>query len=255
MRVLIIEDEKVCATYLKYVLQQIRADIQVCAVLPSVEEALWWFEHNPPPELIFSDICLSDGLSFEIFETFNVRAPIIFCSAHQEYSLQAFENNGFDYLLKPVGKERIVRSLAKIEALQHLCFAMQSDSFPKNSEVLGTAVQNSYKSAVLAYYKDKIIPIRTSDIDCLHSEHNIVHVYSGGKKFQVGDSLDNLTVTLDSRTFYRANRQFIINRRVIENIEQFFGRKLAVTLSIKTPEPVVVSKGKASRFLKWVEWA
>ncbi len=252
IEVLILEDEIKAAKELKALIEQLRGDIRVCALLQSVKEAITWFAGNPAPGLILSDIQLSDGLCFEIFRTVKVEAPVIFCTAYDKYALAAFESNSIDYLLKPIEKDKLEKSLEKFDRLKEL-FSHEPSGYHQRLANLMTQISKNHISSLLVYFQNKIIPVNTQDINYIYTRGDKVGVYSGNEQYEFHESMDELMAKLNPADFYRANRQFIIHRRSILNIEQLFGRKLLVLLSTSTPETVVISKAKASDFLKWVE--
>jgi two-component system response regulator LytT len=252
IRILILEDEIKAARELKALIEQSRGDMQVCGLLQSVKEAIVWLERNPAPGLIFSDIQLSDGLCFEVFRAIRIEAPVIFCTAYDKYSLAAFESNGIDYLLKPIEKDKLEKGLEKFDRLREMFNQEQSGYHQRLSNVM-TQIGKNHISSLLVYFQNKIIPVSTQDIPYIYAKDDKVTVFSGNDQYEFYESMDDLMVKLNPADFYRANRQFIIHRRSIVNIEQLFGRKLLVLLYISTPETIVVSKAKASEFLRWVE--
>lgn len=252
IEVLILEDEIKAAKELKVLIEQLREDIHVCALLQSVKEAIAWFAVNPAPGLILSDIQLSDGLCFEIFRAEKVEAPVIFCTAYDKYALAAFESNGIDYLLKPIEKDKLEKSLEKFDRLREI-FRQEPSGYHQRLANLMAQIGKNHISSLLVYFQNKIIPVNTRDVSYIYTKGDNVRVYSGNDQYEFHESMDELMAKLNPADFYRANRQFIIHRKSIVNIEQLFGRKLLVLLSTPTPETVVVSKAKATDFLKWVE--
>lgn len=260
MHILIIEDEIKTGKELKKQLELLDESIEIMGILPSVKSALKWFSENKFPDLIFSDIQLADGLSFEIFKQIDVSAPIIFCTAYDEYAIRAFEANSIDYLLKPVEESKLAASLKKYEILKNLFVANHPVQQPEGSfqkkleDMLGKLSSTSYKSTILVYNQGKIFPLRTADIAYIHYENGIVSIYPfTGQKYVVNHTLDELEAMLNPREFFRANRQFVVGRNCIGTIEHYFTRRLAVNLLVDTPEPVIVSKIKSSEFLRWIE--
>ncbi|SEW37764.1 two component transcriptional regulator, LytTR family [Chitinophaga sp. YR573] len=247
INVLIIEDEVKAAKELKKLLEQLRDDMQVTDILQSVEAAEEWFEVNPHPGLIISDIQLADGLSFEFFNRVSVKAPVIFCTAFDEYAIRAFETNGIDYLLKPVEKDKLAQSLEKFDMMKSIFSGQQLQN-------LFTQIKAPFKTTLLAHFQDKIIPVRTAEVVFVYAANGLIGVFTvAGRKYYVNSTLDELESSLDPHEFYRANRQFIISRNAIMNIEHSFARKLVVKVQPDAPESIVISKAKASEFLKWME--
>jgi len=250
-QVLIIEDEIKTGKELKNLVESLREDMEVTSILSSIKSAVKWLKENPMPALIFSDIQLADGLCFEIFRQVQVEAPIIFCTAYDEYAIQAFDANGIDYLLKPIDEEKLLRGLNKYNKVNN---QEESSDYQKQLSNLLIQMEKPYKNSLLIYFQEKIIPIKTTDIDFIHSENGIVTIYMNNKqKHNTNHTLETMETMLNPDQFYKANRQFIIHRQAILNIEHYFTRRLVVKLTQATPEPVIISKVKASEFLKWVE--
>ncbi|GAA4322957.1 LytTR family DNA-binding domain-containing protein [Mucilaginibacter gynuensis] len=252
MRVVIIEDESKTAKELKSMLEEIDGDIRVEIVLPSVATAIKWLKENPAPELIFSDIQLGDGLSFEIFRDVQTEAPVIFCTAFDEYAIRAFESNSIDYLLKPVTEDMLQRSLEKyLRFKEHL---ISSNQYLLNLNKVLVQMDTSYKQNILVHYREKIIPIRVADIYFIYASNGVVYVYTGNNKsYPVQYTIEQMEAMLNPQQFFRANRKFILNRDIISNIEHYFNRKLVVVTSYESPEKIIISKVRAPAFLKWME--
>lgn len=249
--VMIIEDEVKVANELKFMIEQSNSNFKVCSILHSVLDARVWLMNNKAPQLIFCDIHLKDGLGFEIFRNLPVVAPVIFCTSYHEYALKAFENNGIDYLIKPIDNSRLNRSLKKFLQLKEI-FTEENALFNKrNSNAV--SYMNGYKSSLLVYYQDKIIPISLDKLDFIYYNNYHVTVHTQTAQYETRDTLNNIITTLNPRDFFRANRQFIVHRKAVTSIQQYFGRKLLIGISSPTPEPVIISKANSSEFLKWVE--
>ncbi|GGB88218.1 DNA-binding response regulator [Dyadobacter sediminis] len=249
--ILIIENESKIAQELKDMIELTNAEFKVCGILQSVFEAKIWLINNKTPQLIFCSIQLPDGLGFEIFQDLSIAAPVIFCTDYNEYALEAFENNGIDYLLKPLDHFKLQRSLKKFTQLKEL---FGEENALNNRKFNNAALYlNSYKSSLLVYYQDKIIPVSLDKVDFIYYNNYQVNVYMQNAHYETRDTLNNIITSLNPKDFFRANRQFIIHRKAVVNIQQYFGRKLLIGTSSPTPEPVVVSKANSSEFLKWVE--
>ena len=254
MTILIIEDEIQIALDLKESIQLIRPDYDIAAILDSVEAALTWFERHPSPDLIFSDIQLGDGLAFEIYQQVEITCPVIFCTAYDEYAIEAFNNNGIDYLLKPVTTENLKKSIAKMELfsksgatetnIRHLLQAFKEMDL-KNKE---------FKVTYLVHYRDKLIPVNISDILLFTIREDGVQLYtSDNKNYHLNQALDKIETNTDPHLFYRANRQHLLAFSSIVEIQLTSDRKLLINHSVKGIEPILVSKAKASDFLRWLE--
>lgn len=251
INVLIIEDEAKAARELAATLLNIDDDIRVLATLDSIEQAVLWFNANPPADLIFSDIQLADGLCFEIFHEVKIQTPVVFCTAFDEYLMTAFDTNAVSYLLKPITREKLEKALDKFHAMKS---AFEKEENGKRLSGLLQQLHYSYKTTLLVHQKEKIIPVQIRDIAFFYLERSMVAITTlGRQKYHLAATLDELEKTIDPSIFYRANRQFLVNRAAIVNAERFFARKLVARLSVDTPEPVIVSKAKASEFLQWLE--
>ena len=248
MKALIVEDEILASKHLMQVLDE-AGDISVITVLDSIRETVEWFRKNPQPDIVFMDVHLADGTAFEIFRHTNIACPIVFTTAYDEYALKAFKVNSIDYLLKPVELDDVQGALKKLKELS-------------GSEELKTALNNlitsyekksKYKKHFLIPSKgDKLIPVQTSDIACFYIDAGVVKALSvDGKTFRFDNTLDELEDLLDPGLFFRANRQFIISRASIKDIDLWFNSRLSVNLKIAVPEKILISKARISEFKKW----
>lgn len=248
MNVLIIEDEIKTGKELRRLIEGLDDSITVLGVLTSVKSAIAWFESHPAPDLVFSDIQLGDGLSFEVFRQVSLNGPVIFCTAFDEYAVQAFEASGIDYLLKPVDEEKLGQSLVKYKKLKVFFKSM-------DMERLAGQFDNTYKRTILVYLRDQIVPVKTVDIAYIHAANGLVNLVTRqNHPYACQYTMDQVEGMLDPRQFYRANRQFIINREVIQNVQHYFNRRLCIVTSCPTPERIIISKVKATDFLQWMEW-
>jgi two-component system response regulator LytT len=250
MNVIIIEDELRTAKDLRDILEALQEDIHVLAILPSVIQAVKWLNENPAPDLIFSDIQLGDGLSFEIFKEVKVNAPVIFCTAFDQYAIQAFESNSIDYLLKPIEEEMVARSIQKyFKVKEHY-----GEVFQGNLHKTILQLDGSYKQSLLIHHSEKIIPLKVSSIAYIFAGNGLITLHtSNGQNYFVQYTIEQLETLLNPTQFFRANRQFIVNREAIENIEHYFNRRLVLQLHQQTPVKIIVSRQKVHDFLSWIE--
>ncbi len=251
MKIVIIEDEKLTAKDLADTIKEIEPSVEIMAILQSVKEALAFFNHSPSIDLIFSDIELGDGLSFEIFNKTNNQIPIIFCTAYQQYTLEAFQSVGIDYILKPFNKSSVEKTMIKYKILK--------DGFRKPSSemdmLLAALKSNLYgiNPSVIVHQGDKVIPISGSNIALFFLENDTTFAYTfEQKRYLISQKLDTLEKTF-SATFFRANRQFLINRKAVKDASHFSHRKMIANLMLPFPEHIVVGKVKAVEFIKWLE--
>ena len=251
MNILIIEDEHKAAKELERILLEIDGDLSIVAILDSVEQGISYLSKKPSVDLIFSDIQLADGMCFEIYDQVAVTSPIIFCTAFDEYMMEAFDTNAVSYLLKPITSEKVATALAKYHQMKT---AFEPASAARTLGQIASQLTNVFKITLLVEHKDKIIPLRVKDIAYFYLDKTIVKITTlTNQRYFFASSLDEVERVLDPELFYRANRQFLINKDAIASIERHFSRKLIARLSHETPEAIVVSKAKASEFLRWLE--
>ncbi len=253
MKVIIIEDEKIAADYLATLIKKTEPDVEIVITIESVKIGIEYFQNNPAPDLIFSDIQLGDGLSFEIFRTHNIITPIIFCTAYDEYAINAFEANSIAYLVKPFTIDAIGEAFEKYYRLQKL-LVHNSDKYQAILDILQKNDQQ-VSSSILVYYKDKIKPVRIENIAMFYLENGITYITTFDKQnYTINKTLDVLEPTIGSN-FFRVNRQFIINRNAIIEASQYFGRRVSLTLDVYYKEKIIVSRGNVSKFFKWLEFS
>jgi DNA-binding LytR/AlgR family response regulator len=251
MNIVIIEDEEIVADELELNIKQLIDEPVDIVQLRSVKEAIAYFKKSEAPDLIFSDIQLGDGLSFEIFVAEPVSVPVIFCTAYDEYALDAFKANGIDYILKPFTIQTLDRALQKYRQLKKVLSADQTPQYDALMQMLLNR-ETQTATSVLVYHQDKIIPIKLEDIAMFYLENEITHLLTfSGKTFYPNKNLDELERSAGNY-FFRANRQFLVCRKAIIDVSSFFSRKLSLNLNVPFSEKVIVSKGKASQFLSWL---
>ncbi len=250
LNIVIIEDEKLTALDLRNTLKKIDPDIEVKTILSSVEEALAYLQSNPLPDLFFSDIQLPDGLSFDIFKQVKLPVPVIFCTAYDQYALKAFEVNGIDYLLKPFSKETVSKAIDKYRLLKgHV--QVQPDVFDRLMNMLAQKPVRQTNSIII-YQGDKIIPLEIESIALFYLEDNYVFAFTfGQKKHIVSQTLDELE-NLCGSSFFRVNRQYLVNRKAIKDAARYLNRKIMVHLHVAYPKQILVGKLKTSLFLEWL---
>lgn len=249
MRAVIVEDEVVAAENLERIIASIDDKIVIETVLQSVEESIEWFEENEHPDVVFMDIHLADGDSFAIFDETEIRCPIIFTTAYDEYALKAFEVNSIDYILKPINARSLKKALDKLEQI------IFKDN---NSDLVSQIMQSinktriSYKKHFLIPFRDKLIPLPVDDIAYIYSENKAANIICyDGSEHMMDISLDELLRQLDPTKFYRANRQYIVSHGSVVDLSVWFGGKLAVNLNVPTQERIIVSRAKNNEFKEW----
>lgn len=249
MKIVIIEDEKLTARELVRTIFKIDPAIEIIATLSSVKEALDWFVANEVPDLIFSDIQLGDGLSFEILGGQFV--PVVFCTAFDEYALNAFNANGIDYILKPFTDESVANALTKYKNLTRQKNANHPDQYETIARLL-TGIRPNRPSSLLIHYRDTIRPVNIADIALFEYANGVVHLITFDKtKYYPGKSLDELEEQVGD-DFFRANRRFLVHRKAIVDASSAFSRKLSLSVCVPVTEGITISKEKAPLFLKWL---
>ncbi len=249
MKAIIVEDEYVAAQSLQRLIEQVDESIEIIGVLQSIEESVEWFSLNKAPDLVFMDIHLADGSSFSIFEKVDIGCPIIFTTAYDEYSLKAFEVNSIDYLLKPINKKSLERALSKLKNL-----TSQQNNIDQVASLLASLKlpKAAHKTHFLIPHKDKLLPLAVEKIAYVYSELKMAKIVTFSHQHYVLDvSLDELSKQLDPTIFFRANRQFIVSHRAINDLSIWFNGKLSVNLSVETPERIIVSRARTSEFKAW----
>lgn len=255
MKVVIIEDEALAAETLSDYIKAIDKNIEIEAILSSVSESLDYFRVHQAPDLIFSDIHLGDGHSFHIYKEAKIAVPIIFCTAFNEYALEAFKNNGIDYILKPFEKKDIREAVDRYKQLKSNLSKNSSNSL--NLEAVLEALQSKpvkkKETNLLVNFKDKIIPIKIEEVAVFFIDYKTTQVVTfDNKRYSINYTLEELEAMTEEKQFYRANRQFLINKAAIKEVSQFFARKLTVEVSIEGKYDIIVSKNKATEFLEWL---
>lgn len=248
MKILIIEDEKYTAKDLSHTIKVVDPDVEILPFIHSVEDALAYLEQSPDIDLIFSDIDLGDGLSFEIFDKVSINCPIIFCTAYEQYTLQALQNFGIDYILKPFQKIHIEKALLKYKGFRDR-FLQRNTHFSE----LKTALSPSDKQiqTLLVHQSDRIIPVAIEELAFIYTENNLVFAFTfTEKKYVLSEKLEVLEQNLPR--FFRANRQYLINRNAIKDVSQYFNRKVKINLKVSYADEIIVSRLKVQDFLNWL---
>ena len=251
MNVIIVEDELAASENLSYLLTKINPSIEVIAVLDTVTATVDYFSKPHDGVLVFMDIHLADGISFEIFDQVAIHIPVIFTTAYDQYALKAFKVNSIDYLLKPIDEEELSDALDRFEA------QIQKRGIDENQlESLLQLIQKkatNFKQTFLVGMGDQLVPVKTNDIAYFFIDTGVVKAVTVHDRSYVLDvKLEDIEVALDPTIFYRANRQFILRREAIVTIKFHFNSKLLVEVLPACSERIVVSKAKASDFKNWM---
>jgi two-component system, LytTR family, response regulator LytT len=251
MKIIIIEDEDLTAEDLALTLKRIEPSSQLCARLSSVKEAIAFLKHEPDVDLIFSDIQLGDGESFDIFRQVSPKAPIVFCTAYDQYMLEAFKTFGLDYILKPFSDESIFNTIAKYKLLQQTFNKGTTDLVEAVTQATQAAESN--KKSLIVINGDKITPIQLQDIALCYIEYENVFVKTAtGKEYLVNKTLEEMEQVLGA-DFFRVNRQHIVKRATVAYANTSLSRKLILSLRVEHPIKISVSKEKYQSFIQWLE--
>ncbi len=249
MNILIIEDEPLVAKDLQNLLSTLAPDSNTLAVISSVERAHKWFKENSMPDLVISDIQLSDGISFDIFETLHLQCSIIFTTAYDEYAIRAFKLNSIDYLLKPIDQKELAAALNKYKSLNHK--DVLNDQLKALMDQWGNSTKK-YKERFLALQRNTLVPITQSEIAFFHKEELIyVHTMSNEKFIGEHQTMDEVESLLNPEIFFRVNRQFIIH---IQSAARIKTTHKGLTVQLKSPfnTEIDISREKAVSFKKWL---
>ena len=263
MNLVLLEDEDIAMRKLRTMIVEQDRTASICAELSSVEEAMTWFRENvvigrTHIDLIVSDIQLSDGLSFEVFEAFSLTIPIIFTTAYNDYAVQAFKVHGLDYLLKPIRNDDLKRSLEKfhhnkllysgdaLREVQRLLSAMQNER--------STRVEAVSAPTFLTSIGSRIIPLSTEKIAFFFVKNGLIRAMVENRQdYSLDETLEEIEARLPSHFFFRANRQYLISRKAVASAEAYYGNRLLVQLQPPAPEAVILSREKVSAFKAWLK--
>lgn len=251
MNVLIIEDEKPSARYLQRMLE--KQHVSVSTMLHSVEAAVDWFQNNPHPDLIFLDIQLSDGLSFEIFDAVEVNSAIIFTTAFDEYALQAFKLNSIDYLLKPIDEEELQAAVKKYKSLKPQTQNVQFN-FEDIKKLLINPVEREYKKRFTTRIGQHIKMIPVDEIECFYSENKGTYAHTvDGRDYLLETTLEQLEEELSPENFFRISRKFYVNINSIKDIISYTNSRLQLKLYNFKEQEVIVARERVKDFKLWLE--
>lgn len=250
MKAVIIEDERLAADLLKNIIKQLDEDIEIITTLQTIEDSVEWLNNNEHPDIMFVDIHLADGSSFSIFEKTEVRCPIVFTTAYDEYALKAFEVNSIDYLLKPINKDDLQRALNKYKNFKGDNKDLDYKKFV--NRFLSERNVNNYKEYFLVPERDKLIPLAAKDIAYIYIDLRLIKAVTfSGKVHYLNQNLDEIMNQLNPKKFFRANRQYIVAHESIKDVSMWFGNKISLNLVIPTEEKIIVSKARVSEFKNW----
>ena len=251
MNAIIIEDEKPAARRLNRMLNDL--DIKVNTMLHSVNESIAWFSNNEHPDLIFLDIQLSDGLSFEIFETIEIKSSIIFTTAYDEYALKAFKLNSIDYILKPIDDEELEAAVKKYKDQLPSGQSLQVD-FEDIKKLLINPMDRVYKKRFTARVGQHLKIFSVEDIECFYSENKSTYLHTNeNRNYLIENTLESLENEVNPQQFYRVSRKFYININAIKDIISYTNSRLQIKLHHFNEQEIIVSRERVKDFKNWLE--
>ena len=251
MKIVIIEDEVKAAKSLASLVTQIKPDAGIVANLQSIESAVNYLSQNAAPDLIFMDIQLSDGVSFEIFKAVKINCPVVFCTAYGEYAMDAIKANGIDYILKPFSKEQLEQAFEKVDSFKNF---FQQNTQPNLDELIKRLGIDDGKKSFLVFKENKYVTIATDQIAYIYIKHDTTTIVTFQQQtYTLPQSIDQVQNQLSAKQFYRLNRQYLVNFSAIKEVEHYYGRKLLVKLVVPNPDDLLLGKEKTTAFLQWLE--
>ncbi|WP_299211434.1 LytTR family DNA-binding domain-containing protein [uncultured Aquimarina sp.] len=251
MNIIIIEDEKPAARRLSRMLDDL--DMKVHTMLHSVSESIEWFSNNEHPDLIFLDIQLSDGLSFEIFDTITIKSSIIFTTAYDEYALKAFKLNSIDYLLKPIDDEELEAAVKKYKNQLPSTQSLKVD-FEDIKKLLINPMDRVYKKRFTARVGQHLKIFSVEDIECFYSENKGTYLHTNeNRNYLIDTTLESLEDELNPQQFYRVNRKFYININAIKDIISYTNSRLQIKLHHFNEQEIIVARERVKDFREWLE--
>ncbi|WP_283635717.1 LytR/AlgR family response regulator transcription factor [Aquaticitalea lipolytica] len=251
MNIIIIEDEKPSARRLQRMLSALNMETDV--MLHSVEESIDWFKNNKHPELIFLDIQLSDGLSFEIFEAIDIKSSVIFTTAYDEYALQAFKLNSIDYLLKPIDEDDLKKAVEKFNERMPKQQSVTLD-FNDIKKLLVNPIEREYKKRFSVKVGQHLKLINSDDIECFYSENKGTYVFTNeGRNYLLDSTLEQIEAELEPKTFFRVSRKFFVNINAIKDMISYTNSRLQVKLNTFNEQDIIVARERVKDFKDWLE--
>jgi DNA-binding LytR/AlgR family response regulator len=245
--------KKPASDHLQRLLTLINSDFSPLATLRSVEESVVWFKNNPEPDLIFLDIQLSDGLSFEIFNYINITCPVIFTTAYEEYAVKAFKVNSIDYLLKPVSKEDLEYALVKFTSLYQNFSNVTNGAFRYKTDQIMKMLSENYKTRFVV---NSGMHIKSVEVEKIHLflslEKSTFLLESSGRMYDTDYSLEQIESLVDPKLFFRVSRKHLVNINAIADIVSYSAYRLKLKVTGSNDEDILVSRSKMSEFKKWL---
>jgi DNA-binding LytR/AlgR family response regulator len=253
MNILIIEDEQAVAKRLINLLGELEPGFHVLAIIDSVEEAVEWLRQNPSPDLLFMDIHLADGLSFDIFEKVEITVPVIFTTAYDNYAIRAFKVNSVDYLLKPVNREELRKAIQKFRQMHTAGDHRGTDINYTKLAALISGEKKTMQTRILVRFGQKLKSIEIKNVACFYTENKTVYLHTfANDRYPIDDRLDSLEETLDPDRFFRVNRGAIVNFDAIDEMETYSKSRVHMTLKKPLDLSFVSSTERSGAFKVWL---
>ena len=250
MNIIIIEDEKPAARLLQRKVEKL--GLEVNTLLHSVEESIHWFNANTHPDLIFLDIQLSDGLSFEIFETIAIKSAVIFTTAYDEYALRAFKLNSIDYLLKPIDEDDLSTAISKFQT-QFQKNSISMLDFEMIKKMLVNPTDKNYKKRFTIKIGQQLKLINIEAVECFYSENKGTYLHTfDNRDYLLDNTLEQLETELDPKDFFRVSRKFIIALKAIKEIQLHSNSRLKVIIPTYKDDEVIVARERVNDFKDWL---
>lgn len=251
IKTLIIEDEERAARQLIKMLAQGDLDHEILDVIDSIEDSIAWLQTHPTPDLIFMDIQLADGLSFEIFNHVDITCPIIFTTAFDQYAIKAFKVNSIDYLLKPIKQEDLDTAIAKYDRMTTPT-APSATAVDSILQLLQSQSASATRSGILVKEGSGFVQILMTDIDHVYSSDSITFTIASGKRYIIDETIDHFLTTVDPDLFFRINRGQVVSKSSIQRIEPYLNHRLKLIIRDSKEMDFVVSRAKANSFKEWM---
>jgi DNA-binding LytR/AlgR family response regulator len=253
-KALIIEDEKPAAEHLQRLINQVDLKIDIITIISSVDEALIWFNKNPLPDLIFLDIQLSDGLSFEIFNHINITCPVIFTTAYEEYAIKAFKVNSIDYLLKPIGIEDLKYAIDQFSNVTNNFRDIYNQTLRYKVDQVMKLLTKNYKSRFMVNVGMHIKSVEVDKINVFYSLEKSTFILDNiGKNYDINYSLEQIEELIDPKQFFRISRKYIVNINAIADIVSYTSSRLKLKIVNSKDDDIFVSRSKLKEFRRWLE--
>jgi two-component system response regulator LytT len=253
-KAIIIEDEKPAAEHLQRLINQVDFKIDILRIISSVDEALSWFKNNPVPDLIFLDIQLSDGLSFEIFNHVNITCPVIFTTAYEEYAIKAFKVNSIDYLLKPIGIDDLKYAIDQFRSISYNITDNYNLTLRNKVDQVMKMLTNNFKSRFIVNVGMHIKSVEVEKINLFYSLEKATFILENtGKTYDINYSLEQIEKLIDPKQYFRISRKYIVNINAIADIISYSGSRLKLKIVNSKDDEILVSRSKLTEFRRWLE--